>query len=1002
MLKPLIEFNDVVTVIPNSGIQMLDFGLEGSAVASVVRSFWPQPLDERDDLGRTKVRLHPLAERGEDLVYFTEELPQGRRAPEDQTYDVRATEALDTFNGEWLPAPFLRRRIDEDAGESAFDYGPVGWCRMRVVKLDEADEAGNTHRIVLAFDTTLGPPKTSDAPYLAPEPRDSSDPVEFQLACDPFKIGFFVESVPVRRWIRDMFFKGLKRRFNRPIEEDEREPGEFWGTYFVLLEAVAGACRIPRIKLIDTVTDPQNISTIGIDLVIDVGNSRTCGILVEKAPGRDLVDITQATRLELRDLTRPEFVYSQPFETWVEFSPAQFGSQAHARRLSQKNTFWWPSLVRVGPEASWLAAKSDGTEGITGLSSPKRYLWDDQTRPQAWSNTRGLTPAGQEVPDIKGPMVARLAEDGRLTSMSIPVGTSPRYSRSSIYMLMLVELLSHALVQINSLSFRSQKADRDLPRRLENIILTLPSATPIAEQKILKRRANDACNLLWDIMGWKKLERAEPAETEAPEDPLHKKPAVKMDWDEATCTHLVYLYNETNHKFQSDPSELFSMISQGRTGSLGGPAVRIASIDIGGGTSDLMIIQHEVESQSKRIVHPQQMFREGFRLAGDDLLKVVIEECVLPQFVTALRNSGVAQAGNMMTELFGGNHEGMSQQDRTLRATFVNQVLVPVALSLLSLYEQTEGRRGAGVESSTVADLLDADHAPQRHVRAYLETAAKKNGAAGFDIDQVKIDMDPQELAGIVISVFGSTLEDLCDVVRYYQCDLLLLTGRPSRLPVVRDIIHSQIPLPPHRVVSMHRYEISPWYPFRKSSFEISDPKTTAVVGAMLCQVCEGRIEGFYMKSSELQMESTARYIGVMNQAGQITEDNVLLDNVNLKTGDGVIGFDLAMEGPTFLGFRQLPLARWKTTPLYYMSFRNPDDGRTKTLAPPIALHFERSVAGDDASDFEDFKPRVAIDANDKPCLRQVDFRLQTLKTDQSVDMGYWLDSGILRTSREL
>ena len=988
MLKPLTEFDDVVTLIPDSGIQLLDFGLNDEMVTKVRRSFWPEKLGQTDDDGRHIIRLHPLEERDEGYVYFSDEYPDGRYAPadDDDIDSYSGAKAFEAFDGEWLPIPYLRRKISDRPTDEMYDFGPIGWCRGRVVKLDEPDEQGNTYRLTLAFDTTLGSPKREGTPYLAPEPRDSSDPVEFQLAADAAKIGFFIEAEPVRRWLKDLLLRGRSRRRGKLVTEDDINPGEYWGHYLVMLQAIAENCSPPRVTLIDTVTSPDDVDPIGVDLVIDVGNSRTCGILIEKARGRDQVDLTEVARLELRDITRPEFSYSEAFETWVEFSPAQFGSLAHARRVSRKNAFWWPSLVRVGPEATWLAAQSDGTEGITGLSSPKRYLWDVTARPQPWSNTRGTTARGENPPEIKGPMVAQLTERGQMVrSGAGTVGTSPRYSRSSLYALMLVELLSHALVQINSPALRSQRSNRDVPRRLDSIILTLPSATPLAEQKTLRRRAEEACELLWKIAGWNDDNR------------LHRKPKVQMDWDEATCTHLVFLHNEVNYKYQGQPSELFELMGGGRTGDYDGPALRIASIDIGGGTTDLMIIQHEVEG--KRIVHPRQMFREGFRLAGDDLIKVVIEELVLPNFIATLTDAGVVNAMSLMSDLFGGDREGLSQQDRTLRANFVNQVFVPVALGLLGAYEKTDGKRVAGAETFKVSDLFKAEHQPQNHVRAYLEAVAHKRGGSGFSIDDVSVVMDPSEMASTIRSVFSTMLDDLCDLVREYDCDVLLLTGRPSRLPWVRGYIHSQMPIPPHRIIAMHRYEIEPWYPFRSSEFRINDPKTTAAVGAMLCRVCEGEIEGFYMRSTELKMGSTARYIGVMNQRGEITEDNVLLHNVDLDTGENVEGFEVQMEGPTFIGFRQLPVARWKTTPLYYLSFRDADQAKKK-LVPPITVQFKRQDSDDNEAIVEDFDKEDAVDAAGESCDRQIVFRLQTLRTDQGADMGYWLDSGILKTPR--
>ena len=50
---------------------------------------------------------------------------------------------------------------------------------------------------------------------------------------------------------------------------------------------------------------------------------------------------------------------------------------------------------------------------------------------------------------------------------------------------------------------------------------------------------------------------------------------------------------------------------------------------------------------------------------------------------------------------------------------------------------------------------------------------------------------------------------------------VVLLTGRPSRLPAVRSIVEEMLVVPPHRLISMHKYKTGRWYPFR-------DPVTIA------------------------------------------------------------------------------------------------------------------------------------------------------------------------------
>ena len=135
---------------------------------------------------------------------------------------------------------------------------------------------------------------------------------------------------------------------------------------------------IPKIRFLDTVSSDRRYQPVDVDLVLDVGNSRTCGILIESYPDEARIDLNNSYALELRDLGQPERTYRRPFESRVEFAQANLGKDHIARRSGRTRAFLWPSLVRVGPEAMRLASVAEGTETTSGLSSPKRYLWDDE------------------------------------------------------------------------------------------------------------------------------------------------------------------------------------------------------------------------------------------------------------------------------------------------------------------------------------------------------------------------------------------------------------------------------------------------------------------------------------------------------------------------------------------------------------------------------------------------------------------------------------------------
>jgi len=141
---------------------------------------------------------------------------------------------------------------------------------------------------------------------------------------------------------------------------------------------------------------------IDVDIVIDLGNSRTCGLLIEAQPDQLGADITQAVKLQLRDLSRPELVYSDPFDSRLEFSRASFGRDHLSLRSGRAEAFAWPTIVRVGPEATRLASLRRGSEGATGLSGPKRYLWDDDARRDSRRFNRPTAHGGQPGPPLPG------------------------------------------------------------------------------------------------------------------------------------------------------------------------------------------------------------------------------------------------------------------------------------------------------------------------------------------------------------------------------------------------------------------------------------------------------------------------------------------------------------------------------------------------------------------------------------------------------------------------
>ena len=64
--------------------------------------------------------------------------------------------------------------------------------------------------------------------------------------------------------------------------------------------------------------------------------------------------------------------------------------------------------------------------------------------------------------------------------------------------------------------------------------------------------------------------------------------------------------------------------------------IRIACIDIGGGTTDLMIAKYNFESKIDDSIRGEVLHQDGISLGGDQLVKRLLEAIIVPAFAEAM------------------------------------------------------------------------------------------------------------------------------------------------------------------------------------------------------------------------------------------------------------------------------------------------------------------------------------------------------------------------------
>jgi hypothetical protein len=231
----------------------------------------------------------------------------------------------------------------------------------------------------------------------------------------------------------------------------------------------------------------------------------------------------------------------------------------------------------------------------------------------------------------------------------------------------------------------------------------------------------------------------------------------------------------------------------------------------------------------------------------------------------------------------------------------------------------------------------------------------------------------------------------MSEVVYAYQPDVLLLTGRPSLMPGVLAYVRSLLALPAGRILPMHQYKTGPWYPFHKNG-RIDDPKSTAVVGAMLCLLSRSlRLPNFFFRSAAFKPYSTVRFIGMIDNNNAIKDANLFYRNIDLDNEEYEFpDTTFEMRGSMRLGFRQLETERWPASPLYTLSVDD-RDLREKLASKGVVLKV--SLKRSERTGPESFE-LASVEGGSKS---KIKFRLNTMVDAGLGDSQYWLDSGSVR-----
>lgn len=828
---------------------------------------------------------------------------------------------LALLENKWIPIPYFQKDM------TGASEAPTNWCRLKLLPIEEkCTQRKRVYKVVLAFDTNEAKNLSSDeAPEVNGKLFDnyafcgiSRDDME-TLEEAKRKV---IDDVTIPLKIYDYCGKGQHEWINEYLQEildskdflkqPEGSMMKYLAYYMYFVCYIHKMNILPDVKLYSD----KELPSINTNLVIDVGNSRTYGLVAEDPLN---LSFSKADILELHDLGTGE-AYAEAFDMRLCFKEENFGLSVG------EDSFRWPSIVRLGKEALNIIYEAEGDlrateEFDTSHSSPKRYLWDTKPYGGQWKfvSERDRVAGPSNTVFMEG-ISQQFRNDGSFTPNPKEMADKYSYSRSSLMTFCFVEILLQARMQINSVKFREKNGDQARKREIARVIITCPTAMSKQEQIILRKAMENATVVVKRCLGGS---YKVAYEMENDREKVEIIPSVRdlsrsaedadtrrtWSFDEATCCQMVYMYSELR-RYLGNTKEFFNLYGKRRNGEAKS-SLTVASLDIGAGTTDIMICNYKDLGES---IRPEPLFWETFHLAGDDLVNRIIKDVILEPQIDYPNDSGVVARrlkADGCTDIADKMHHFFSDTqrqgvvDRRMRKEFNIQVLMPIAYFLLDKLQRNDA------DCKLKYDDIFVTRKPSVDLMDFFADQF------GFRFEELEIPYSKDFLNETICRVFERPLRKWSSLFYSFKCDVVLLSGRPCSIDQMYRLVKRLTPVAPNRLISMNNYRVGSWYVGATDAGRFSnDKKSLVAVGALISYLAEqGKLPLFKLTTDSLKVkiQPTTEYVGIMNvDTGKLDPFITPEENVS----------DVEISAlPVFIGSKQMNVMGYPSKMMYRLDF---------------------------------------------------------------------------------
>ncbi len=618
-------------------------------------------------------------------------------------------------------------------------------------------------------------------------------------------------------------------------------------------------------------------------LIVDYGNSRTAAMILDHAPeGREgglaqlstLIDLNSQLEDSGNQLKDPlKFDQNEYIaDSWITLKQARFEDatggafvpmvdyeygpaprQSFLSRLFgrskrighvtkvERQPYMFRELapVAMGQPGHDLVSSFDVDYNVPYfVPSPKRVVWDEKPRrigtgAASWMMLKTDRQNRRDIGNLNGEVLRYfpISEDDRpdyrsdpdhtndfdhdvsswpIEKQQLPDTTNAEYSPADMLTFGALHIIEKAYRQLNAIERMSFGR-----RELSEIVLTYPPGWTLKEKQNFLAAWKWAAGIF-----------------SVAHFPLDRRPElhVKLSLDEAVASQLPVIYADTWHS-GGNVEEWLDLF--GSTRADGRNSCRVLAVDIGGGTVDTSIVDYfssVSDAKNKTRISPKIILADSTTQAGDKLIQGLIDEVLIAKLNEELKSDEERLAFS--------NHlrgDGGKIVEQNKLEVLQKTIFRPIVLSWLSQLDSSSGvRKNGGIIESSVETT---GVAPGQIEKLNKDLKYHLEGNRDFWPVGRKIQVSFSDISEVIDQWIEPTVERTINYLCGLNCDVVVITGKPSELDHVAKKFRAVLPIDPGKIIFAKGFYVGEALPIAANFGHdkiVPDAKLMTVTGAVI------------------------------------------------------------------------------------------------------------------------------------------------------------------------